>query len=167
MKRKRAKARISPIKPGNKPPPEKCWYCGLNADASAKAAIHLTKPDDDFKYFISDPEEKKQIVTQVEIPRCVECEIAHNKVNDPRSTRLLVCLVGIALLGVYLGIFIKRLPWWIYLVIGLVVSGAVIGLANGVNRNLFTLPEKMKELNDVEKQKDVQALLVKGWTIKS
>lgn len=168
MKRKRARARISPIKAvGNKPPPEKCWYCGLNADQSAEAAILLTKPDDDFQYFISDPEEKKQIITQVVIPRCVECKMAHDKVNDPRWMRLFSCLAGVALLGVYLGIFIKRLPWWIYLVIGLFVSGAVIGLAIGVNRNLFMLPGNIKPLYEVEKQKEVQALLLKDWKIKS
>jgi len=167
MKSKRAKTKISPIKGVKPTAPEKCWYCGFNADAGAEAAILLTKPDDDFQYFAPDPEEKKQIITQVEIPRCIECKTAHNKVSDPRSMRLFICLTGIALLGIYLGIFIKRLPWWIYSVIGLFVSGAVIGLAIGVNRNLFMLPGKMKPRNDVEKQKEVQALLLKDWEVKS
>lgn len=170
MKSKRAKAKIRPVKAGGggiKPPPEKCWYCGLNADAGAEAAILLTKPDKDFRYFIPDPEEVKQIITQVEIPRCADCKTAHDKVNDPRWMRLFCCLAGVALLGVYSGIFIKKFPWWIYPVIGLFVSGAVIGLAIGVNRNLFMLPGNMKELNDVKKQKEVQALLLKDWKIKS
>jgi hypothetical protein len=168
MKSRRAKAKIRPVKAAvNKPPPEKCWYCGLSADAGAEAAILLTKPDEDFRYFLPDPEEVKQIITQVEIPRCIECKTAHNKVDDPRWTGLFSCLAGVALLGIYLGIFVKRLPWWIYLVIGLFVSGAVIGLAIGANRNLFMLPGNIKPLHAVETQKEVQALLLKDWKIKS
>ncbi len=168
MKTKRAKkkARISPLQAGIKPPPEKCWYCGLNADAGAQAAIVLTKPDDDFQYFISDPEEEKKIATQVEIPRCAECQIAHHKVDDPRWISLLFCLAGVALLGVYFGIFIKTFSWWVYLVIGLVVSAAITGIAIGANRNLLTLPGNIKPLSNAENHPEVHKLELKGWKIK-
>lgn len=170
MRSKRAKPKIRPVRASggtnNKPSPEKCWYCGFNADAGAEAAILLTKPDEDFQYFISDPEQVKQIITQVEIPRCSECEIAHNKVNDPRWKSLVFCLAGVVLLGVYAGIFIKTLSWWTYLAIGLGVSGAVIGIGIGVSRNFFMLPGNIRSLYDVNEQKQVQELLLKDWKVK-
>ena len=147
---------------------EQCWYCELNADAGAEAILVLTKTDDDFQYFDSEPEEKEQIVTQVEIPRCIECKTAHNKVkfDDPLWLTLFVCFAMVALLGVYLGIFIKALPWWTYTIIALAVSGAVIGIAIAVSLNLLFLPKNIKELTDVKDQKEVQALLLKGWKVK-
>lgn len=166
MKSKRAKAKHRPVTAVKKPTPEQCWYCELNADAGAEATIVLTKPDDDFKYFAADPEEEKLIATQVEIPRCAECQAAHKKVEDPLWMTLLLGFAAVALLGIYLGIFIKTLSWWTYLAIGLGVSGAVIGIAVGASRNLFTLPGNIKELSDVKKEKQVQALITKGWTIK-
>lgn len=166
MKSKRAKAKLKPITGVKIPANEQCWYCEFNADAGAEAAILLTKPDDNFQYFASDSEEKKLLITQVEIPRCAECKIAHDKVNNPRWKSLFFCLAGIALLGAYLGIFIKTLSWWTYLVIGLGVSGAVIGIGIGVSRNFFMLPGNIRSLYDVAEQKQVQALLLKDWKVK-
>lgn len=166
MKSKRTKAKPKPVIPVPKPKFEQCWYCELNADAGAEAAIVLTKLDDDFQYFDSEPEEKKQIVTQVEIPRCVECKTAHDKVENPLWLPLLFCFAGVALLGIYLGIFIKALPWWTYTLIGLAVSGAVIGIAIAASRNLLMVPGNIKELNDVKDRKEVQALISKGWKVK-
>ena len=166
MKRKRVKVKVRPISGAAKPPFEECWYCELNADPGAEAKIVLSKFEDGFQYFDSEPEQRKRIVTQVEIPRCVECQIAHDKVGDLFWKIMLFCFAGVVILGVYLGIFTEALSWWTYLLIGLALSGAVIGIAIGTSRNLFTLPKNIKKLDDVEDQSQVQALLLKGWKFK-
>jgi hypothetical protein len=166
MKSKRAKAAGRPISGGKKPGFEQCWYCELNADAGAEAAIILTKPDNDFQYFIPEPDEGISLVTHVTIPRCVECKIAHDKFGNLGWAMLFFCLIACALLGVYFGIYEKTLSWWGFLASALGVSGSVIGIAIGIKHNFFMLPDNIKRVDDVEKEPQVQALVSKGWTIK-
>lgn len=149
-----------------KPAFERCWYCELNADAGAQAAILLTKPDNDFRYFMPDPDEVKSIVTRVEIPRCVECKNAHDKVGNPGRALLFFGFAGCALLGAYFGIYEKTLSGWGYLASALGVSGSVLGIAIVIKRSFFMLPNNVKRFDDVEKQPQVAALAAKGWTIK-
>ena len=132
----------------------------------AEAAIILTKPDNDFQYFIPEPDEGKSLVTSVSIPRCVECKIAHDKVGNLGWSMLFYCFIGCALLGVYFGIYEKTLSWWVYLASGLGVSGSVIGIGILIKHNCLTLPDNIKKVDDVEKEPQVQALLSKGWKIK-
>src|ERR1043165_7917785 len=79
---KAAKTASIPISVGKKTKFEQCWYCDLNADAGAEAGVILTKPDDDFTYYIPRSEKVTTLSTSVSIPRCVECKIAHNKVDN-------------------------------------------------------------------------------------
>ena len=167
MKSKRAKAKRSPVGGVTKPVSKQCWYCEFKADPGAEAVILLAKPDDDFQYFAADSEEEKKLIfTQVEIPRCVECKTAHDKLDNPRRAMIFFSLLGIILLGGYFGIFGKTLSLYSYLVIALGVSGAVIGIALGARRNFFTLPGHMKDFQDVRDQTDVKALLAKNWKVK-
>jgi hypothetical protein len=162
----RARTKSKPVGGLQKPANEQCWYCELTADAGAEATVILKKTNADFQYLVSDPDQEEIFFTQVEIPRCVECKIAHNKLENPRWNTLLFCSVVIVLLGVYFGIFIKTLSWWIYPVIGLLVSAAIAGIALGASRNHFSLPGKIKHIIEVREHEQVRELLSKGWKVK-
>lgn len=166
MKAKRKKAAKSTISEAPRPEIEKCRYCEFNADAGAEAEVTLSKPDDDFEYFESDSEDQKLVYTQVRIPRCIECRAAHDKVDNPVLTLIVYGLIGCLGLGVYFGIYEKSANTFIYAASGIAVICGVIGVAIGAKHNFFMLPNNIKDINDVDDEKQIRALISKGWRIK-
>ena len=149
-----------------KPVIEKCSYCEFNADVGAEAEITLSKPADDFEYFDSDPEDEKLIYKKVSLPRCIECSAAHDTVDNTVLQLIVYCLIGCLGLGVYFGIYKKTATTLSYVASVIAVICGVVGIVIGAKHNFFMLPNNIKDINDVDTEKRIQALMSQGWTVK-